>query len=146
MLSGNIEPRPVLLHLDDITLSLYDEAQVALRSRRIEKEQVAQSQGHSGMYQQVTVLAYSSLTIYLIYTTQPSWSQCTGKKPLIRACGLHPAGHSVTVNTMAISVVKSLTCKHQSMHYGFMFLFRTQQLLLGRKQDLTQFLVAQECK
>jgi len=51
---------------------LYDEAQVALRSRRIEKEQVAQSEGHSGMYQQETVLAF--LTVHSISTsyTQPN--------------------------------------------------------------------------
>lgn len=40
MLPGNIHSRPVSLRCNGITLSLYDEAQVALRSKRIEKNRL----------------------------------------------------------------------------------------------------------
>lgn len=101
MLPGNIQSRSKILSHSlsgVITLPLYDEAQVALRSRGIEKKQVAQSWG---TFRNVSIgnsigISDSWFTIYLIYTTQPSWAQCTGKKPSIRECGLHSAGHSST--------------------------------------------------
>lgn len=37
MLPGNIGSRPDSLYVNNITLSLYDKAQVALRRRRVEK-------------------------------------------------------------------------------------------------------------
>lgn len=40
MLPGNIQSRPISLQFNGITLSLYDEAQVALRNRRIEKNRL----------------------------------------------------------------------------------------------------------
>lgn len=58
-----------MLSFNDITLSLYGKAGCTeeLEDR---KEQVAQFEGHSGMYQQETVLA--SLTDYYLSYTHPN--------------------------------------------------------------------------
>lgn len=72
MLPGNVLLSHASVHFSGITFSLYDEARVALRSRRIEKEQVAQSEGHSGMYQQETVLVFLTIHLLSISYTQPS--------------------------------------------------------------------------
>lgn len=142
MLPGNIQSRPVSLHFNGVTLPLYDEAQVALRSR-IEKNRLHSLRDIQECINRKQYWHFGQFTHYLSHIHNPTklGTMYRKRNPSIRACGLHSAEHSSTVKLWLYQYSKSLTCKHQSMQYGFMFLFRIQQLLLERKHDL-----AKECK
>lgn len=126
-----------------ITLQSYDEAQVALRRRRIEKNRLHSLRDIQECINRKQYWHFWQFTHYLPHIHNPTQAglNVQERNPSIRAWAAF-SGALDYWKTMAISIVSHWHVNINPCNYGFVFLFRVQQLLL----HFTRFVAAQEWK